>query len=81
MHFFGLIGSIFFFIGAIITLWMIINKLFITTDARLIADRAEFYIALTSMILGTQLFLAGFIAELIGRNSTTRNNYLIEKEI
>ena len=81
MHFFGLIGSVFFFIGAIITLWMIINKLFITTDARLIADRAEFYIALTSMILGTQLFLAGFIAELIGRNSTTRNNYLIEKEI
>lgn len=81
MHFFGLIGSIFFFIGAIITLWMIINKLFITTDARLIADRAEFYIALTSMILGTQLFLAGFIAELIGRNSTTRNSYLIEKEI
>jgi glycosyltransferase involved in cell wall biosynthesis len=81
MHFFGLIGSIFFFIGAIITLWMIINKLFITTDARLIADRAEFYIALTTMILGTQLFLAGFIAELIGRNSTTRNSYLIEKEI
>lgn len=81
MHFFGLIGSIFFFLGFLITVWLIIYKLWIDTDSRLIADRAEFYIALTTMILGTQLFLAGFIAELIGRNSTTRNNYLIEKEI
>lgn len=81
MHFFGLIGSIFFFLGFLITVWLIIYKLWIDTDSRLIADRAEFYIALTTMILGTQLFLAGFIAELIGRNSTTRNSYLIEKEI
>lgn len=81
MHFFGLMGSLFFLIGFCITAWLIINKLFIDTGSRLIADRTEFYIALTSIILGTQLFLAGFIAELIGRNSTTRNNYLIEKEI
>lgn len=81
MHFFGLLGTLFFMLGSIITLWLVINKLFIDTGSRLIADRPEFYIALTAIILGTQLFLAGFIAELIGRNSTTRNNYLIEKEI
>jgi hypothetical protein len=68
-------------IGSGITFWLIINKLWIDTGSRLIADRAEFYIALTTIILGTQLFLAGFIADLIGRNSATRNNYLIEKEI
>ncbi len=81
MHFFGLMGTLFFIIGGGITLWLIINKLFIDTSSRLLADRAEFYIALTTMIIGTQLFLAGFVAELIGRNSATRNNYLIEKEI
>jgi glycosyltransferase involved in cell wall biosynthesis len=81
MHFFGLLGSLFFLLGTGITLWLIINKLFIDTGSRLLADRAEFYIALVTIIIGTQLFLAGFIAELIGRNSTTRNNYLIEKEI
>ena len=81
MHFFGLIGTLFFIIGFGIAFWLIINKLFIDTSARLIADRAEFYIALVAMIIGTQLFLAGFIAELIGRNSVLRNNYLIEKEI
>ena len=77
MHFFGLLGTLFFMLGSGITLWLVINKLFIDTGSRLIADRPEFYIALTAIILGTQLFLAGFIAELIGRNSTTRNNYLI----
>jgi len=81
MHFFGLLGSIFFFIGSLITVWLITNKLFIDTGSRLLAERAEFYIALVAMIIGTQLFLAGFIAELIGRSSSTRNNYLIEKEI
>lgn len=81
MHFFGLLGTLFFMIGFGIAFWLIVNKLFIDTGARLIADRAEFYIGLVAMILGTQLFLAGFIAELIGRNSELRNSYLIEKEI
>ena len=81
MHFFGLIGTLFFFIGFGITFWLILNKLFLDTGSRLIADRAEFYIALVAMIMGVQLFLAGFIAELIGRNSELRNSYLIEKEI
>lgn len=81
MHFFGLLGTLSFVLGFGLTLWMIINKLWIDTGSRLIADRAEFYIALAAMIIGSQLFLAGFIAELISRNSSIRNSYLIEKEI
>ena len=81
MHFFGLLGSIFFFLGFCFAVWLGIDKLFIDTSGRLIAERAEFFIALTSIIIGVQLFLAGFIGELISRNSSTRNQYLIEKEI
>lgn len=81
MHFFGLLGTLFFMIGFGITFWLIVNKLFLDTGSRLIADRAEFYIALVAMLMGVQLFLAGFIAELIGRNSELRNSYLIEKKI
>lgn len=81
MHFFGLLGTLSFVLGLGIALWLIVNKLFINTGSTLIADRTEFYIALAAMIIGTQLFLAGFIAELIGRSSANRNNYLIEKGI
>ncbi|MFK8044166.1 MAG: glycosyltransferase family 2 protein [Crocinitomicaceae bacterium] len=81
MHIFGLMGTISFLCGGIIVAWLIIYKLFFNTGFSLIADRAEFYIALAAMIIGTQLFLAGFIAELIGRSSANRNTYLIEKEL
>jgi hypothetical protein len=81
MHFFGAIGTVMFIIGFGFAFWLGISKLFIDTTSRLIADRPEFYVSLTAMILGSQFFLAGFIGELIGRNSTTRNHYLIEKEI
>jgi glycosyltransferase involved in cell wall biosynthesis len=81
MHFFGLWGTLSFFIGFVFITWIVIDKLFFDYHARLIADRAEFYLALVAMIIGSQLFLAGFIAELISRNSTLRNNYLVEKEI
>lgn len=81
MHFFGSIGIIMFVIGFGFALWLGIFKLFIDTTARLIADRTEFYISLVAMILGSQFFLTGFLAELVGRNSATRNHYLIEKEI
>lgn len=81
MHFFGLLGTLSFIIGFGIAFWLIVNKLFINTGSVLVADRAEFYIALAAMIIGTQLFLAGFIAELLGRNSAHRNTYLIEKEL
>ncbi len=80
MHFFGAIGTLMFFIGFGFALYLGIDKLFIDKTARLLADRTEFFIALVAMIIGVQFFLAGFIAEIIGRNSSTRNVYLVEKE-
>lgn len=81
MHFFGAIGTLMFFIGFLITLYMIIDKLFIDTTGRLLAERTEFFIALSAMIIGSQFFLGGFIAEMVGRSSESRNNYLVEEEL
>ncbi|PWH81911.1 glycosyltransferase family 2 protein [Brumimicrobium oceani] len=84
MHFFGAIGTLLFVIGFAFALYLGIDKivsLFSDHPSPLIAQRTEFYIALTAMIIGSQFFLAGFIAELIGRNSSSRNAYLIETEI
>lgn len=81
MHFFGAIGMLMFIIGFFFASILIIDKLFIHEHAKLLVDRTEFLLTLVCMILGVQFFLAGFLAELVGRNSSTRNNYLIEKEI
>ena len=84
MHFFGLLGSLMFMIGFIALMVVLGLKLasLYSGDLRpLVALSPYFYIALTAMILGTQLFLAGFIGELISRNSPNRNNYKIEKEL
>jgi glycosyltransferase involved in cell wall biosynthesis len=81
MHFFGAMGTMLFILGFGIAFYLIIDKLFIDMTGKLVASRTEFYIALTAMIMGVQFFLAGFLAELVGRNSSTRNVYLIEKEI
>ncbi|MGM9797782.1 MAG: glycosyltransferase family 2 protein [Parabacteroides sp.] len=84
MHFFGLWGSVMFMIGFIALLAVLGLKLasIYSGDLRpLVALSPYFYISLTAMILGTQLFLAGFIGELISRNSPNRNNYKIEKEL
>lgn len=84
MHFFGLIGTLMFIVGLFTTLYLGADKLYHVLNhqsARLLTDRPSFYIALTSMILGTMLFLAGFIGELILRNSPDRNNYLLAKKI
>ncbi len=81
MHLFGVLGGCMFFIGFCLTLWLGIDKLFLDDQGRLITDRPEFYIALVMMILGTQFFLAGFLAELVSRNNPRRNNYQIEKRI
>ncbi len=81
MHFFGAMGLLMFVIGFGFAVYLGIDKLFIEKTGRLIADRTEFYIALTAMIIGSQFFLAGFIAEMIGRSSVTRNQYLIEKQL
>jgi glycosyltransferase involved in cell wall biosynthesis len=81
MHLFGALGTLMFFIGFLFSFYIGIDKLFLNRSAKLIAERTEFYVALAAMIIGVQFFLAGFLAELIGRNSSTRNVYLIEKEI
>lgn len=81
MHFFGAMGTLLFLIGFGFAFYLGVDKLFFNETAKKLADRTEFYVSLTAMILGVQFFLAGFLAELIGRNSSTRNNYLIEQEI
>lgn len=84
MHLFGALGTLLFFIGCGSILWIGIDKYLCLAKgikAPLITDTPYFYIALTAMILGTQLFLAGFIAELVSRSATDRNVYQIEKEI
>lgn len=84
MHFFGLWGSVMFFIGFIALVIVLSMKLIsiFSGDLRpLVTNSPYFYISLTAMILGTQMFLAGFIGELISRNAPSRNNYKIEAEI
>jgi hypothetical protein len=70
-----------FLVGFSLVFYLGIDKLFIHKSARLLSERTEFYVAITAMLMGVQFFLTGFIAELIGRNSATRNQYLVEKEI
>ena len=84
MHFFGVVGTIMFILGFGIFGFIVIEKLNAIINnvaAKNIADMSIFYIALTSMIIGVQLFLAGFISEMISRSSNDRNNYQIEKEV
>ena len=83
MHFFGLWGSVMFFICLMCVIFIGANKLYSLANgipARLITDSPYFYLALVGMLLGTQMFLTGFLGELISRNSQERNNYKIEKE-
>lgn len=80
MHFFGLIGSATFFAGFVITIWLIIEKLVCQAQGlkfRAVTEQPLFYIALVALLIGTQLFLTGFLAELVSRNSKERNNYNI----
>ena len=84
MHIFGLLGSLMFILGFLAVIGVGAHKLYAMYSGHpyiLVTDSPYFYLALTTMILGTQLFLAGFLGELIARNSTERNKYHIEKEI
>jgi len=84
MHLFGLLGTLMFILGFGIALFLGIDKLVALVNhvpQRLIADSAVFYIALTSMIIGSLLFIGGFLGELISRSSPERNKYEIEKEV
>lgn len=84
MHLFGALGTLLFVIGFCAAAWIGIDKLICLANgipARLVTNNPYFYISLVAMLLGTQLFLAGFIAELVSRSATDRNVYLIEKEL
>ena len=84
MHIFGLLGSLMFILGFLAVIGVGAHKLYAMYSGQpyiLVTDSPYFYLALTTMILGTQLFLAGFLGEMIARNSTERNKYQVEKEI
>lgn len=84
MHFFGTMGVLSFLGGFIIALWLIVEKLMSIANAspyRNVTDQPLFFFALVAIILGTQLFLTGFIAELVSRNSSDRDAYQIERVI
>lgn len=79
MHFFGLWGTLSFGIGSLLFLYLTVSKFFF--DVTGMTQRPLFFFALLAMIMGTQLFLAGFVGELISRNAADRNNYLIEQKV
>ncbi len=79
MHFFGSWGTVFFIAGLLMTLYLIVSK--IIDPAVGLTNRPGFYLALTSIIIGMQLFLAGFISELIARNAPGRNHYLVDEKL
>jgi glycosyltransferase involved in cell wall biosynthesis len=84
MHFFGTMGTLSFFAGIVLAIWLIVEKLYNLSHhivARQPTDNPLFYFALVAIILGSQLFLTGFVAELVSRSSNERNNYQIEDTI
>ena len=84
MHIFGFLGSLMFIFGFLAVVGVGAHKLYAMYSGQpyiLVTDSPYFYLALTTMILGTQLFLAGFLGEMIARNSTERNKYQVEKEL
>ena len=84
MYFFGSLGTIMFLVGGFTTVWVIAAKLYkqaMGMPLRAVTDQPLFFVAILTVILGVQLFLAGFLGELINRRSSERNNYLIDKKI
>ena len=81
MHFFGLIGTVMLLVGFFFSAYLGIDKLFLQTSGRLITERPEFYISLATMIMGSQLFLAGFLGEIILRNRKIKKQYIITEKI
>ena len=81
MHLFGALGVIMFAIGFVFAIYLGIDKLVFNTTGRLITERPQFYIALTTMVLGSQFFIAGFLGELILRSKRDSSRYLIKQEL
>ena len=80
MHLFGTLGTLMFILAFLFLAWIGIDKLFFDQGGKLIADRTEFYVAIVAMVIGVQLFLAGFLGEMIARNSPKSNFYQIKEE-
>ncbi len=84
MHIFGAIGTLMFLIGGATTAWIIVSKIIAQTQGlmqRTVTEQPLFYIAIVAVILGVQLFVAGFLGEMVLRNSTDRNHYLIDENL
>jgi hypothetical protein len=84
MYLFGGLGTLMFLFGGVTALWIIIDKIYSQSHGLLwrgVADQPMFYIALLAIVLGVQLFLAGFLGEMINRRSVDRNHYLIDNKI
>lgn len=81
MHLFGLLGTIMFLIGFLFSFYLGIDKIFLNPAGRLITEKPQFYIALVTMIIGTQFFLAGFLGEIILRTKSDTKRYTISKKI
>ncbi len=81
MHLFGALGVLMLFIGLAFTLYLGIDKVFINPGGRLITDRPQFYIALSTMVIGTQFFIAGFLGEIVLRTKEDKQRYLVNDEL
>ena len=81
MHFFGTIGALMLIIGFMFAIYLGVDKVYLNPDGRLITERPEFFISLTTMILGSQFFVAGFLGEMITRNNQTKKQYKIDQTI
>ena len=84
MPFFGVVGTLMFMVGGFIALWLIASKLVAQSRGELfraVTDQPLFYLAMLAIVIGVQLFLTGFIAELVARSGGDRNKYLIEERI
>ena len=80
MHFLGSLGTLMIIVGILFTIYLGYNKLFIDTNSRLITTRPEFYIALITMVLGAQFFIAGFIAEIILKFNVNKDEFSIKNK-
>lgn len=84
MHFFGFWGAIAILVGFVLTAYVLVNKLIAVVnkvDERLVAENPLFYLALTMLIVGSQMFIGGFLGEMISRNAPDRNQYEISERI
>jgi len=81
MHFFGFLGTLLFLISTALMVYLLADKMFFHTTAKLLSQRTEFLLSLTGIIVGSQMFLAGFLGELISRNGAEKNCYQVGAKV